>query len=186
MEILEDFEKFREDKKELASLVTATKTPEYDRSRRAFELGEMTPAEKVVEQVEERVLRELAQRLTGIASPHRPAHVQAVADGHYAKLADISLSVSNQSYLDRSVIDAIGLSNASMVMRHAMEADGHDPKAMLQALEQHHLKEQKKLYAALDRYDQALELDSGLVEAKQARRRASDVSSTRHQGELAV
>jgi hypothetical protein len=143
MQVLGEVDHLRKLTKDFERVVDdAEAPPAWDKSRRAFDLDPSAPPEHVVEQVQERVLRELAQRLTRMASPGRPDHIQAVVDGHANQLADMALSVSNTSYVDRDVLDAIGLKNAALLTRHAMEADGHDSKTMLATLEKHHVDQQ--------------------------------------------
>lgn len=148
MDVLGSFEKLRAAKRGLDEVVEQEKkAPTYDRSRRGFALHLGEPADNVVEQVEEQVLRELATRILGLADTKSSDHVKAVTDGHYAKLADISLAVSNANHVPRTVVDAVGLKNAGVLLRHALEQEGHEPDALHDALVGHHIREQKKLTA---------------------------------------
>lgn len=143
MQVLAEVDHLRKLTKDFERVVDDAQAPAaWDKSRRAFDLDPSAPPEHIVEQVQERVLRELAQRLTSMASPGRPEHIQAVVDGHANQLASMSLAVSKTSYVDRDVLDAVGLKNAALLTRHAMEADGHDSGKMLKTLEKHHVDQQ--------------------------------------------
>jgi hypothetical protein len=147
MDLLGSFDKIKQASKGLDAVIAKAEPPIYDASRRAFQLHLSEPPDHVVESVEELVRRELAQRITGLADQHSPAHVKAVADGHYSKLADISLAVSNSSHVDRSTVDALGLKNAGVLLRHALEAKGHKADDLHNALVGHHVREQVKITA---------------------------------------
>lgn len=130
--------------------------PAYDTAREAFRLPMEEPPDDVVEQHEERVLRELAQRLTGLAMEGRPAYDRAVADGHYGRLADVLLGFTKQAQIDRPTMDALGLRNSALLARFAMEKGEVDTKTALDALLLYHVKDQKQrtidALAAADEY----------------------------------
>lgn len=147
MDVLRSFEALRDAKKGLDSCVREAEPPKYDASRRGFQLSLGDPPDHVVEGIEEQVMRELAVRILGMADEKSSAHVKAVTDGHYSKLADISLAVSHQNHLDRPVMDALGLKNSAILLRHALEQQGHDPDTLHNAVVGHHIREQKKLTA---------------------------------------
>ena len=146
MEVLSEVDRLRDVTQELDDLTKTAQDEHFDRSRRAFDLLESAPpTDDVAQTIEERALSELAQRISGLAAPGRSSHVQAVADGHYAQMADVALAVADTTYVDRITMDALGAKNAAILQRWAMEEDGHKPEAMLAALESHHVKTQAKL-----------------------------------------
>jgi superfamily II DNA or RNA helicase len=118
--------------------------PAYDTAREAFNLPIEEPPDDVVEQHEERVLRELGQRLQGLAMEGRPSYDRAVADGHYGRMADVLLGLTKQAQIDRPTMDALGLRNTAVLARFAMEQGGVDRKAALDALLLFHVKDQKQ------------------------------------------
>lgn len=159
LDVLRSFDKLRDAKKGLAEVlddVEGPKSSTYDKSRRAFDLELGEPPDHVIENVEEKVRRELATRIVGLADEKSSDHAQAVTDGHYAKLADVSLGIDNHSHIDRAVVDAIGLKNASHLLRHALEQQGHKADALHDALVGHHQREQVKLTTAALRKAEAL------------------------------
>ena len=141
-EVLASKNAMRQAKKEFEAITKSVEAGDYDRSRRAFDVKVEPAPENVQADVEDAMRTDLAKRLLGVADPRRPAHAQAVANGHWNRLADVGLSIGGQRYLDRAGLDALGLKNASIVMRHALEADGHDPTKMLAALEKYHVESQ--------------------------------------------
>jgi Helicase conserved C-terminal domain/Type III restriction enzyme, res subunit len=146
MDTLRSFEALRDAKKGLeACEKEVKKQPGYDGSRRAFDLSASEPPDHVVEGIEEQVLRELATRIVGMADSKSSAHAQAVADGHYAKIADISMAVSDANHIERATVDALGLKNAGILLRHALETEGHSADDLHDALTGHHVREQRKL-----------------------------------------
>ena len=148
VDTLGSFEELRRARKgldEVAAKAEGPKSKVYDKSRRAFTLATSEPTGEVLERVEEQVRRELATRLIGLADEKSSAHAQAVADGHFARLADVSLAVDNASHVDRQVVDAIGLKNAAVLMRHALESRGHDASDLHDALVGSHIRDQVKL-----------------------------------------
>lgn len=111
----------------------------YDASRRAVDLQVEAPPEKVALSVEEEIQRALTERLLGMGSKKRAEHLVAVAGGQYEGLADMGLGIAGQRMIDRPTLDAIGLGNAAVLMRHALESDGHNAGDVLKALESHHV-----------------------------------------------
>lgn len=156
LEVLGSFEDLRKASASLDKVVEKAEPPKHDASRRAFYFAMSEPPDHVIESVEELVTRELAQRIVGLADHKSSAHAKAVADGHYAKLADISLAVSNSNHVDRSVVDAVGLKNAGILLRHALQQQGHEADDLHDALMGHHVREQKKLTADALRQADAL------------------------------
>lgn len=150
LEILQSFDKLRAAKKGLEEVdgkVRGPDSPTYDKSRRAFDLDIGPAAADALETVEEEVRRELATRILGVADSTSSAHAQAVGDGHYAKLADVSLAIAGTNYLSRQVVDALGVKNAAVLLRHALTQDGHDPQTVGDTLVAHHVRTQVKLTA---------------------------------------
>lgn len=149
-ELLGSYQELQRAKKGLDEVVDKAegpRSPTYDKSRRAFDLRMGEPPEHVIEQVEEQVRRELATRILGLADTKASAHAQAVSDGHYASLADVSLAVADASYVGRDVMDAVGLGNAAVLMRHALEQAGHSPDDLEGALNDYHVREQTRITA---------------------------------------
>lgn len=163
MDLLEDAQALRAAQSEFAKMNKAAEDGDYDRSRRAFDLKVEPAPEKVEADLEEQTRQELTKRLLGVASRKRSAHLQAVANSHYATMADLGLSVGHQRYVDRPVMDAIGLTNTSVLMRHALEADGHDAGVLLDALEEHHVRNLTSVTA--DALAKASEFLPGLEES---------------------
>lgn len=144
METLNDAAELRKVKKEFKAAVRAVEDGDYDRSRRAFEIDGTAVAAEAELSARQELQRGLTELLVGVADPKRPAHVQAVATGHYDALADVALGLADQRFLDRPTVDALGLRNSAILLRHALEAAGHDAEAMEEALREHHV-------ASLDR-----------------------------------
>ena len=149
-ELLGSYQQLQRAKKgldEVTEKAEGPKSPTYDKSRRAFDLRMGEPPDDVIEQVEEQVRRELATRILGLADTKATAHAQAVSDGHYASLADVSLAVADASYVGRDVMDAVGLGNAAILMRHALEEAGHSSDDLEAALNDYHVREQTRITA---------------------------------------
>ena len=100
---------------------------------------------KVAQSLEDAVRTELAEGLRAYAHQRAPDYLSAHAAGHYDALAEAALSIGGQRYVDRATVDAIGPRNAAMLMRHALEADGHKPKTVMDAVQGHHVATQEKL-----------------------------------------
>lgn len=166
LDTLRSFEALRDAKKGLEEVTDAAegpKAPTYDKSRRGFTLQTGEPPAGVIEHVEEQVRREFAQRILGMSDEKSSAHAQALADGHFAKFADVSLAVDNANHIDRQVVDAVGLKNASVLLRHALEARGHDANDLHDALTGAHVRDQGKITA--DAIRQAEAFVPGMEEA---------------------
>lgn len=121
---------------------------DYDRSRRAFDLSAGEVSEAVQQTIEEGIQRELTERMLGVANQGSADYLQAVAAGHYNALADVALGIGRTRYLDRPTVDALGLKNAAVLTRWAMESDGHESGAVLEALEAHHVAQVSKAATA--------------------------------------
>ena len=154
MDLLKDAQVLRAKQNEFKAMNKAAENGDYDKSRRAFDLDVKPADAKAVLSVEDDIRRELAERLLGVASPKRSEHLQALGAGHYDALADVGLGIGGQRYVDRPTVDAIGVGNAALLMRHALESDGHKPDAMLSALESHHVESLNRITSdAIDRAD---------------------------------
>lgn len=138
-DVLKSAAELRQKRKAFEQMNRQIETGDYDRSRRAFDLNVQLADEQAQAGVEEEIRRDLAQRLVGMGSRKLPAHMQAVANGHYDGLADAGLGIARQRFIGRPTVDAIGVGNAAVLMRFAMEQAGHDPKTVLDALEKHHI-----------------------------------------------
>lgn len=138
-DVLQDAQVLREKQREFTAMNKAAESGDYDRSRRAFDLNVQAAPEAVELEIQDEVRRALTERLLGLASTKRSAHLGALAAGHHDAMADIGLGIGGQRYIDRPTVDALGVKNASLLLRHAMEADGHAPEAVLRALEDHHV-----------------------------------------------
>lgn len=139
-DLLKDAADLREKKKAFKSMMQEVERGDYDASRRAFDLHVSAPPEAVNETEREIEQRMITNRILGISDPKREAHQEALADGHYLSLADVGLSIGKARYLDRSVVDAVGVKNAAILNRFALERDGHNPETVLKALEDEHVK----------------------------------------------
>lgn len=154
LDVLQERQVLRKKVQEFQAINKEAENGKYDRSRRAFELNVDPNPEKVALSVQEEVQRELTERLLGMVSRKRSEHLQALSAGHYDALADVGLGVAGQRFVDRPTVDAIGVGNAALLMRHAMEAEGHQAKPVLAALESHHVEQLTKLTAdAIDKAD---------------------------------
>lgn len=106
----------------------------------------------VLRGIEDDVRTQLARRVRGIGDQRDPAYVTAHATGQYDALADAALSIGRQRYVDRTTADAIGSRNAALLLRYALEQEGHNAKDIGAAVEAHHIARQEKLSReALDR-----------------------------------
>ena len=163
LDVLQERQVLRKKQQEFQAINKEAESGKYDRSRRAFELKVDPNPEKVALSVQEDVQRELTERLLGMVSRKRSEHLQALSAGHYDALADVGLGIGGQRFVDRPTVDAIGVGNAALLMRHALEADGHQGKAVLSALETHHVAQLSKLTA--DAIDKAERYAPGLTAA---------------------
>lgn len=155
-DLLADAKALRKAQQEFAAVTEAVEGGEYDKSRRAFELKvDDRVDEKVRLSVEEEVQRELTERLLGMASSKRGSMLQSVAVGHYDSLADVGLALGKERFLDRPTVDALGVKNSAILLRHALEESGSlvgdTPAArasgVLEALESHHVESLTRLSA---------------------------------------
>lgn len=154
MDVLKSKATLREKRNEFAAINKEAENGKYDRSRRAFELQVKPSDEKIQTSVQEDIQRELTERMLGMISPRRSEHLQALAVGHYDALADVGLGIAGQRFVDRPTVDAIGVGNAALLMRHAMETHGHDTSAVLSALQDHHVEQLvRQSAAAIDQAD---------------------------------
>lgn len=138
-EILGSANELRAAQKAFQAMNKAAESGDYDRSRRAFTLDVGKADEKVEQDAAEGIRQAMTRSLLGIADPRRAAHVQSLSNGHYGALADVGLGIGGHSYLDRSVLDAVGVKGAAVLLRHALTADGHDPETVLKAVESQHV-----------------------------------------------
>lgn len=154
MDVLKSKAELREKRNAFNAINKEAENGKYDRSRRAFELQVKPSDEKIQTSVQEDIQRELTERMLGMISPKRSEHLQALAVGHYDALADVGLGVAGQRFVDRPTVDAIGVGNAALLMRHAMEAHGHEPSTVLAALQEHHVEQLvRQSAAAIDQAD---------------------------------
>ena len=131
----------------------AIEAGDYTKARDALTIttGEVDDA-AVLASVGDEVRTRLAKRIRSLGDQRDPHYVTAHAAGQYDALADTALGIAKQRYIDRSTVDAVGARNATILLRHALESDGHDPKAVMAAVESHHVATQEKLTQdALDR-----------------------------------
>ena len=147
LDVLQERQVLRKKTQEFQAANKEAESGKYDRSRRAFDLQVDPNPEKVALSVQEDVQRELTERLLGMVSRKRTEHLQALSAGHYDALADVGLGIGGQRFIDRPTVDAIGVGNAAMLMRHALDAEGHTSKNVLGALESHHVDQLTKLSA---------------------------------------
>lgn len=143
-DLLADRQKLREAEKRYRALAEAVETEDWRAARRAFALPSTEGAEeKVAASIEESVRREVAQRLRGVTSTTRGDTLESVSNGMYEAVADVGLVVGRQRYVDRRVVDAIGVKNAATLVRFGLEQDGHtDTDRILAALEDFHVENQ--------------------------------------------
>lgn len=154
MDVLQERQVLRKKQQEFTAINKEAEAGDYDRSRRAFDLKVDPNPEKAELSIQEEVQRELTERLLGMVSRKRSEHLQALSAGHYDALADVGLGIGGQRFIDRPTVDAIGVGNAALLMRHALETNGHEGKAVLSALEGHHVEQLTKLSAeAIDKAD---------------------------------
>lgn len=115
----------------------------YNRSRREFDLN-AEPAEDqdARQSVIEQTQTQLARQIRGFENPGSNGYIQSLAAGHYNGLADAALSISATRAVTREAMDAIGVQNAAILTRFAIEEAGHDPSKVLEALENHHISDQ--------------------------------------------
>lgn len=141
--LIKDASRLRDVRRAYRDAVKDIEAGKYDESRRAFELPTTLTTTEAIEQATaaaaDRIRDQLTQKLTGLADVRSNPLQQAVAAGHHAGLADVTLDLTKQQYLDRMVVDAIGARNAAHLLRWALEADGIEPAVMLSALEQTHV-----------------------------------------------
>ncbi len=165
LDVLKERQVLRKKVQEFQAINKEAESGKYDRSRRAFEVTVDPNPEKVALSVQEDVQRELTERLLGMVARKRTEHLQALSAGHYDAMADVGLGIGGQRYIDRPTVDAIGVGNAAMLMRHALEEEGHAGKTVLSALETHHVDQLSKLSAeAIDKADRYVPGMSAAVE----------------------
>lgn len=139
--LAEDFARHQHARRELRDLAAAVEGPDFDCARRAFDLHVSDPPPDVQASIEDDVRRSLTEQLLGVANARSADYQTAVAAGHHDGLADVSLGLAGQRYVDRLAMDALGPRHAALLIRHALEQDGHDPDAVLEALERHHVQQ---------------------------------------------
>jgi hypothetical protein len=138
LDVLKSAATLRDAQKQFREMNRAAEAGDYTKARQAFDV-DLNQADKVVAlSVEDSVRRSLAEGLRGMASRERPAYMQSVASGQYDALADVGLAIGGQRYLDRPTVDAIGQANSATLLRWAMERDGHAPRDLQAAVEEHH------------------------------------------------
>lgn len=139
-ETMEDLAVLKQTVKAFQAAKKDVEAGKYQDTRSSFDI---TPqdidAKKVALSVKEEMQRQLTEKLLGVANPKHEDYLQTVAAGHYSAMADVGLAIGGQRYIDRPTVDAIGVRNATMLMRHALEADGHKRDTVLEALENHHV-----------------------------------------------
>lgn len=135
----------REALRAFKSMVKEAESGNYDSSRRAADLTVSAPPDAVDQDVADQVRTQMTRQLLGVADPSRGTHGKALAAGHYGALADVALGIGKQRYLDRTTVDAVGVGNASILTRWALQQDGHDDDTVLEALEAHHVSQVDKL-----------------------------------------
>jgi hypothetical protein len=122
------------------------------KARNAFALAISEPSKSDIEEVMKRADTQagdqLFARIWNAADKDSTTYASAVLDGSYGAMADVALGIAKHSPIDRIVYDALGATNSAYLMRHYLEGKGHDPKAMLKALEEHHVKEQERVTTA--------------------------------------
>lgn len=193
MEVAKDFARHQAARKELAELARETDPAERDHARRAFELkvgAELSPEEhaaleaKVRDDLEEHGRQQVTRRLLGAASAGNADYQTAVGAGHYDGFADVAHGIAGERLLDRVVVDALGPRHAALLLRHALESAGHDPEALLEAVEGHHVQQVTEAsHAALDRAAKvAPQLQATLAEAGDFERAAAQLKM--HQGDV--
>jgi len=156
-EVLQDAAELRKKQRAFSAMNKEIEGGDYGAARKAFGVKVDTDTDDVAMTIEDAVRRELAESLRGLAGRKRSSYLQAAAAGKYDALADVGLGIGGQRYIDRPVVDAIGPKNAAMLMRHALEADGHDQKTVLSALESHHIEAvAKDSHAAIERANAAV------------------------------
>lgn len=139
-ETLEDLAVLKETVKAFQAAKRDVEAGKYKDTRNAFDITpkDIDP-EKVATSVKEEMQRQLTEKLLGVANPKHEDYLQTVAAGHYSAMADVGLAIGGQRYIDRPTLDAIGVRNGTMLMRYALEGDGHKAGDVLQALEDHHV-----------------------------------------------
>lgn len=151
VDVLKERQVLRKKQQEFQAINKAAEAGDYDRSRRAFHLDVTPDVDKIALSVEEDVQRELTERMLGMMSRKRSSHLQALSAGHYDGLADVGLGIAGQRFVDRPTVDAIGVGNAAILMRHAMEAAGHETGPVLAAIQAHHVERvTREATAAMD------------------------------------
>ncbi len=138
-EILQEAATLRKKEAEFRAATKEAERGKYARAREAMDLKVRATDREVDLSVEDEVRRSLAENLRSFASRKRADYLQSAAAAHYDTIADVGLSIGGQRYIDRPTVDAIGMSNAALLMRHGMEEDGHATGDVLEALEKHHV-----------------------------------------------
>jgi hypothetical protein len=160
-DVLKDAKELREKTAQFKAMNKAAETGEYEKARSAFKVSTSEKLDqKVEDDIEDEVRRNLAESIRGLADRKRSDFANAHAAGSYDVMADISLGIAGQRYLDRAVVNALGPANAAVVLRHALEGDGHLRARVLRALETQHVQSQTKI--AQDAIDKAEKYVPGL------------------------
>lgn len=142
-QLLGDQTEMRRAERRVSRLRRLVEEGQYDRSRREFDLkAEEVSEDEVRQSIEEQQQTDLARQVRGFVSPSSSNYLESVASGHYNGLADASLSIAAERAVTREAMDAIGVKNAAILARFAIEESGHDPTQVLEALERHHVKDQ--------------------------------------------
>lgn len=138
-EVLSDAVELAQKSKEFRKLNKEIEKGDYLAARSAFKIDVSEALDtKTTESIREQTQRSLTNQLLGLHDTGSSVALNSVAQAHYSEIADVSLGIGGQRYLDRSTVEAIGLKNAAILTRFALESDGHDGSTVLHALEGYH------------------------------------------------
>lgn len=141
-EVLRSEKTLREARAGWKSVQRAVERKNPEMSRRSWGFSWAPLGEDLVQEMEDKLRTQSARGLAGLAAKGHGSYVDALSAGHFDVLADTALGVTRQRYMDRVTMEAVGLRNASLLLRHAMEQAGVDTDALLAAVEGVHVENQ--------------------------------------------
>lgn len=143
VELAAESAQLRERRREFREVKAALDDADYAAARRAVNMTvDSRPTEAALADADELIRREAARTLRGGIIDHNVGFTAEQANSHFQGLSDVALGIAGQRYLDRAGHEALGLANAAVLTRWALESDGHATDALREAIETEHVQTQ--------------------------------------------
>lgn len=144
-DVLTTEKSLREARAEWRGLARAVARKNPEQARKSWGFSWTPLGEEVQQEVEDALRTNNARALAGLVAKSHASYTDALSAGHFDVLADTALGVTRQRFVDRVTVEALGLRNASILLRSAMESSGVDTSALLAGLEGLHVDNQIEL-----------------------------------------